>query len=194
MKFRNKKSIFVSPLESAVQSLEISLAKGGDAFWLDSRTVGHVVEDEEEKVLKLYALSLKFETEELPNVLHTPEPPTLIGAFPTASAANFRYSLSSRHLVFSSYVYPDGNLSTVKERDEAWENRGTSALVYDSTYVRHWDTWVGPKASSLFSVQLTSDVDHKWTLGSEYINLLKDTGHVCPSNVRISLVPLKHSL
>jgi hypothetical protein len=183
----------VSPLESAVQPLEISLAKGGDAFWLDSRTVGHVVEDEEEKVLQLYALTLKFETEGLLSLLSTltPQPPTLIGTFPAPSAANFRYSQSSGHLVFSSYVYPDGNLSAVREQDEAWENRGTSALVYDSTYVRHWDTWVGPKASSLFSVQLTRDADHKWTLGSEYINLLKDTGHVRLPNVRFSSVSLK---
>lgn len=176
-----------------MQPLEISLAQGGDAFWLDSRTVGHVVQDEE-KTLQLYALSLTFETQGSTSILHAPEPPILVGTFPATSAANFRYSLSSGQLVFSSYVYPDGNLSAVKEHDEAWENRGTSALVYDATYVRHWDTWVGPKKSSLFSVELKSDADRKWVLGSEFINILKVTGHVCLLNLYFSPCPLNFNL
>jgi hypothetical protein len=43
---------------------------------------------------------------------------------------------------------------------------------------RHWDTWVGPKRSSLFTVSLSKDSDDKWSLGSEFINVLKGTGHV----------------
>jgi hypothetical protein len=165
-------------LESKVPPLEIPLAKGGEAFWLDSRTVAHVVESEEDKKLHLYSLTLKFETESCETVLANLEPPTLIGIFPTSSATNFRYSSASGNLVFSDYVYADGNISSVKMQDDAWNNRGTSALVYDSTYTRHWDHWVGPKSSSLFSVQLSKNPDNKWTLGSEFINLLKDTGHV----------------
>jgi hypothetical protein len=36
----------------------------------------------------------------------------------------------------------------------------------------------GPKTPSLFSVQLRREADGKWTMGSEFSNLLKGTGHV----------------
>lgn len=86
--------------------------------------------------------------------------------------------MDTGRLVFSDYVYPDGNLTSVKENDEAWENRGTSAMVYDTTFVRHWDTWVGPKSSSLFAVQLAKGSDEKWELATEFVNPLNGTGHV----------------
>ncbi|KAJ7795616.1 Alpha/Beta hydrolase protein [Mycena olivaceomarginata] len=53
-------------------------------------------------------------------------------------------------------------------------------MVFDETYERHWDTWAGPKTSSLFSVQLGRGADGKWTLGTEFPNLLKGTGHSSP--------------
>jgi len=56
--------------------------------------------------------------------------------------------------VFSDSVYEDGELKAAKEGDEAWQDRGTTAFVYDETYVRHWDTYRGPKHQSLFSVKL----------------------------------------
>ncbi|KAJ7147076.1 Alpha/Beta hydrolase protein [Mycena crocata] len=171
---KNNKCVYLAPLESTAKPLEIPLAKGGETFWLDDRTVGHAVEDEGN--LDLYALDLKFET----NSLSAPEPPTLIGSFPSTTATNFQYSLSSGTLVFSDYVHADGNLSSTKEQDEAWENRGNTALVYDETYERHWDTWTGPKTASLFSVQLRRGADRKWTMAAEFDNLLKGTGHSSP--------------
>lgn len=166
----------IGSLESKVQQLEIPLEKGGEAFWLDDRTIAHVVEGDGKKS-DLFALPIKFEAQSSSAGISS-EPATLIGSFPTASATNFRYSSRSGRLVFSDYVYPDGDLTKVKEKDEAWENRGTSALVYDATFVRHWDTWVGPKQSSLFSVELAANPDHKWVLGTDFVNVLKDTGHV----------------
>jgi hypothetical protein len=175
---RNAKAIYLAPLESSVVPLEIPLAKGGESFWLDSRTVGYV--EAADKELELYAVNVKYETEGegRPGVLSAPDPPTLLGTFPTTTASNFRYSPHSRYLVFSDYVYPDGNLESVGDQDDIWESRGNSAFVYDSTFVRHWDTWVGPKRSSLFSVRLFRDPDHQWHFGSQFINPLKDTGHV----------------
>lgn len=129
---RNHKSIFIAPLESKAQPLAIPLAKGGEAFWLDARTVAHVVTNEESKKLELFALHVNYGTE-----LAAPGPPVLIASFPTSTATNFKYAYESGRLVFSDSVYPDGNLSTVKEQDEAWENRGTTALVYDSGYERY---------------------------------------------------------
>ena len=130
---RNNKSIFIAPLESKVQPFEIPLTKGGEAFWLDSRTVAHVVKNEETKILELYALSVKFDDSSLTAL----DPPVLVGSFPTSSATNFKYVPGPGQLIFSDNVFPDGNLKTVKEQDDAWENRGTSALVYDSTYERY---------------------------------------------------------
>jgi hypothetical protein len=175
---RNKKSIFITPLEPGVQPLHIPLAEGGDAFWLDSRTVAHVVKTGEgkNKRQEIYALSIEFKTDAV-GTLDTVNPPTFIGALPTSSAANFRYSRIAGYLVFSDYVYPDGNLTVVKEKDDEWENRGTTALVYDSGYPRHWDHWIGPKSSSLFVVRLAKNADGKWELGTEFVNPLAGTGH-----------------
>jgi len=156
----------------------IQLAKGGEAFWLNPRTVAHVFEEDD--ALSIYALDIKFEpgTGGNPGVLSTPEPPTLIGKIPVKSATNFRYLGSSGYLVFSAYIYSDGNLTAVKDHDEAWESRGNSAYVYDTTYERHWDTWVTKKKSSLFSVRLFQDPDRKWVFDANFINLLDGTDHV----------------
>ncbi|THV03894.1 alpha/beta-hydrolase [Dendrothele bispora CBS 962.96] len=178
-KKQNKKSVYVAPLGTTTEPVELSTAAGGEAFWLTGRTVAHVVEGEN-KTLDLYTIDVKFHTsdEGTANVLSTGSPKK-IGSFPTNGATNFRYS-SGGFLVFSDAVYSDGQLETVKEQDEAWENRGTTAFVYDRTYERHWDTWVGPKTNTLFSVRLWQDPDHEWHFGNKYTNLLKDTGHSSP--------------
>jgi hypothetical protein len=103
--------------------LEIPLTKGGDVFWLDSRTVGHIVVNDEKSVQDLYAISVKFTTE------LAPESPVLVGSFPTKGASNFKYDAAAGILVFSEYVYPDGDLKKVKDHDEEWENRGNTAWV-----------------------------------------------------------------
>ncbi|KAJ7442681.1 Alpha/Beta hydrolase protein [Mycena latifolia] len=186
---KNNKFVSLVPLESTAKPLEIPVSlpysssaplicrARGEVFWLDTRTIGHAVEDEGN--LDLYALSIDFETNTAASVLSS-EPPALIGSFPTTTATNFQYSLSSGRLIFSDYVFADGNLSSVKEQDEAYENRGNTALVYDETYERHWDTWMGPKTASLFSVQLRRDPDRKWIMATEFDNLLKGTGHSSP--------------
>jgi hypothetical protein len=79
--------------------------------------------------------------------------------------------------MFSAYVYPDGLVETVKEQDTAYENRGDSGLVYDETFARHWDKWVGSKRKALIGVSLAK-VDAKWVLGQTYVNVLKGTGLV----------------
>ncbi|EIN12412.1 alpha/beta-hydrolase [Punctularia strigosozonata HHB-11173 SS5] len=178
---KNNKSIFIAPLESTVQPLEIPLTTGGDAFWLDSRTVGHVVASEEKDVQELYAISVKFTAEDAQAELAVaPESPVLVGSFPTKGAGNFRFDAASGLLVFSEYVYPDGDLKTVKQQDEEWGNRGNTAWVYDDTFVRHWDTWRGPKMQQLFAVSLQQDFGRKWHLGTEFYAPLNGTGHSSP--------------
>ncbi|KAF5372283.1 hypothetical protein D9757_009637 [Collybiopsis confluens] len=177
---KNKKSIFLAPLGFTNKPHELPLDKVGEAFWLSGRTVAHVVEGEN-KTLDIYALNVVYvppNESDAVGTLNT-EPPVHLGSFPTNSATNFRYSTDG-YLVFSDNVYSDGNLSTVKEQDEAWENRGTTAFVYDHTYERHWDHWVGPKEQALFSVKLTQDPNHEWSLGTEFVNLQKGTSHNTP--------------
>lgn len=174
-------SIFIAPIESTVQPLEVPLASGGEAFWIDTRTIAQAVDEGEgkDKVKALYSWSVKFETENSGAfVLTTPESPVLIGKFPTSTAGNFKFDAKSEYLVFSDYVYPDGDLTKAKQQDEEWENRGDTAYVYDDTFDRHWDTWVGPKRSSLFSVALSKGPTGTWIFGDKFINLLHGTGHV----------------
>lgn len=104
----------------------------------------------------------------------------LVGTIPSTSAANFRYNVDTQTLVFSAYVYPDGNLTTVKEKDKEWEERGNSAYVYDTTYVRHWDVWQGNKGQQLFSINLSQDIRGVWKFSDNNFNSpLKGTQHVC---------------
>ena len=174
---RNTKAIYIVPVEATAQPFEIPLPKGGQAFWLAPRVIAHVVPNEETKVLDVYAISVEFQTESDTAKISTPDPPVLIGSFPTSTSDNFRYIPDSGVLVFSDSVYEDGELRAVKEGDAAWEGRGTTALVYDKTYVRHWDTYRGPKHQSLFSVKLGRK-DGTWSLGEDFINLLAGTTHV----------------
>ncbi|KAA1469919.1 alpha/beta-hydrolase [Dentipellis sp. KUC8613] len=173
---KNTKSIFIAPLESSIEPLEIPLTSGGEAFWLDAQTVGHVVTNEGEKKASLYAISLQI----TPEKLTAPESPVLVGTFPTSSVTNFRYSAKPGVLVFSDNVYDDGNLTSVPKHDEEWENRGNSAFVYDDAYERHWDTYVGPKKASLFGVKVFADAKKKWHLEGDFTNLLTDSRHHAP--------------
>jgi hypothetical protein len=173
---RNHKSIFVTSLVSAIEPVEFPLAKGGEAFWLDDRTVGYVVADEEDKTAGIYSISVHFTNETLD--LTSDPPGTLLGKFPTASPSNFRYAAKAGVLVFSDNVHEDGDLTKVPENDDRWQDRGYTALVYDDTYERHWDTWTGPKRPSLFTVKLFKDAEGHWQFGDNFYNVLNGTRHV----------------
>ncbi|KAH7912525.1 Alpha/Beta hydrolase protein [Hygrophoropsis aurantiaca] len=178
---KNHQSLVILPLDSVLSPLEVPLPSGGEAFWLDSRTVAHVVttDNGDSKIQDLYTYSVHFEQgASSPGLSFAP--PVLVGSFPTTTASSFRYSLSSGFLVFSAYVYADGDIYMVKANDKAYESRGNFALVYDSAQERLWDTWTGPKHKSLFSVRLIKQ-GSTWKLGNEYINTLQGTGLSSPS-------------
>jgi hypothetical protein len=101
-----------------------------------------------------------------------------IGSIPSATASNFRFNPTTGTLVFSAYVYPDGDLTTVSDQDREWEERGNSAFVYDKTYVRHWDVWQGQKGPQLFSIKIEKENDGNWKLGENFTSPLKGTRHV----------------
>ena len=68
----------------------------------------------------------------------------------------------------------------MKEKDKEWEERGNSAYVYDTTYVRHWDVWQGNKGQQLFSVNLSEDERGVWKFSDNvFYSPLKGTKHVC---------------
>jgi hypothetical protein len=158
---------------------------GGEAFWLDSKTIGYVIEDKNEdkdhdSQSTLFAISISS-----PSAAGKPVP---VGTFPSAVApANFQYSAKASILVFTAPVYADGDLLTVQEQDKAYKNRGNTAKVYDVTYARHWDEWVGPKKSTLFTVSIKKDASGKWQMGEEFGSPLKGTGHV--SYAELSMIP-----
>ncbi|KAF8583106.1 alpha/beta-hydrolase [Ramaria rubella] len=173
------KRIYIASLKSNLSTAAFPALKDGDVFWLDARTLAHVVPGKSGAPQELYAVSLEYSAD-ADSVVFAPESPVLVGTFPAVRLANFKYASESATLVFSAYVWPDANLTTVKVQDEAFEGRGTSALVYDKTYVRHWDTWVGPKKPTLFTVGLGKSADGKWVLQDDYVAPLRGTGHDCP--------------
>lgn len=88
---------------------------------------------------------------------------------------NFKYS--DGVLAFSSYVYDDEDLHAIKKHNEERANVKTTAQVYDSLYVRHWDHYVGAKHSSLFATTLQK-INGVWILGTKFATPLKGTKHV----------------
>ncbi|KAG8679480.1 hypothetical protein FRC08_016957, partial [Ceratobasidium sp. 394] len=106
---KTNKTIYILPLQSRVSPVELPLFKGGNAFWLDDRTVAHVRPGSDPKsAQELYAVSVEYTTE----TTVTPESPVHVGTLPNAPLSNFKYSKSGA-LVFSAYVYDDFNLSSV---------------------------------------------------------------------------------
>uniref|UniRef100_A0A8H8CEI2 Dipeptidyl-peptidase V n=1 Tax=Psilocybe cubensis TaxID=181762 RepID=A0A8H8CEI2_PSICU len=173
---KNKKSVYVVSLDlSKPKSIQIPLEKGGDTFWLSSRTLANAIGGDLQT--EVYAYDISIDASVSDN--HVKEP-VLIGTIPSKTASNFKYNSQTGNLVFSAYVYPDGNLSTVAEQDKAWEERGNSAYVYDDTYVRHWDEWQGKKGPQLFSVQLQKGADGVWSLNDDFKSPLQGTKHYSP--------------
>ncbi|KAK7473147.1 Dipeptidyl-peptidase 5 [Stygiomarasmius scandens] len=137
------KSLFVVGLDLNTTRPPLFQLSVNKAFWINNRTFGHVVDAENDEGLKINTVTIGI----IAGNLHL-----------TESVDN---------------VYADGNLSAVPEYDRAWESRGNSALVYDATPARFWDTWMGPKAASLFSVGMQLDVlSKRWNIGSDFVNLL----------------------
>ena len=125
----------MAPTSTDVQPFQIPLDKVGEAFWLDSRTLANAIPegDGKDQVVALYAVNVTYSSGSI--TLNTSA--AFIGKFPTASATNFIYQARAGKLVFSDQVYEDGDINAAKANDEAWENRGNTALVYDETYERH---------------------------------------------------------
>jgi hypothetical protein len=176
---KTTKIIRITPLQSTVDVSKLPSLDPGEVFWLDDRTLGHVIEGKGDNtgVQELWAVPLEYD--DVNSLFHIATPSAFVGSFPsTTELQNFKFSTKASVLVFSASTYGDFDLTTVKQLDTHWENRGTSAMVYDGLFTRHWDHWRGPKKQSLFAVELTYTREGKWVLGQEAWSLQKDTGHV----------------
>lgn len=80
----------------------------GDAFWLDSRTIGHITASDGTQ--KLFAVRVLLDTQK--NIALSSE---LVDAFPNDGSANFKYSAEGGVLVFSTYVWPDMDCKSFSE-------------------------------------------------------------------------------
>jgi len=174
---QGSKPTSASDLLQAIPS-DADIEAGGEAFWLDSRTIGYIAEGKQESKevtsqSTLYAIPISSAS--------TIGKPVSIGKFPPAvNPANVQYSTKAFILVFTAHVYADEDLHTVQKQDATYENRGNSAKVYDVTYARHWDEWIGPKKSSLFTISVKKGTDGKWEMGDRYGAPLKGTEHHVP--------------
>lgn len=106
MTLRTAKKLQVLPLKEHAASSQFLDLKEGDAFWLDSRTLAHIVSGDEGKSQEIYAVSFEDDAKESAKLSSEP---TLIGKFPTTGLSNFKYSAEASKLVFSAYVWPDTN-------------------------------------------------------------------------------------
>jgi len=64
---------------------------------------------------------------------------------------NLRVSRDGRLLGFSAETWPDcDNLECTAKRDEEKKKNKASGMVFDSLFVRHWDTWANGKRNHIF--------------------------------------------
>jgi hypothetical protein len=167
--YRTTKTVYLFSLDFHLPAATID---GLGLFWIDSRSLIRVTEDDGVQILEVLEVTVNK------NSLTVSSPKT-IGALPkSASADNFLYSQEAGILVFSAAVYDDHDIHTVHSHDEVHAARGSSAYVFDKTFVRHWDTWRGPKKNRLFSVDLTKSDNGTWNLGDTFYRPLLHTTHV----------------
>ena len=170
--YRTTKTVYLFSLDFHLPAATIN---GLGVFWIDSRSLIRLKEDDGVQTLEVLEISVN-------KTSLTVSAPKIIGALPkSASADNLLYSQEAGILVFSAAVYEDYDLHTINSHDEVHAARGTSAYVFDETFVRHWDTWRGPKKNRLFSVSLTKS-DGTWNLGDTFYRPLLHTTHVSATN------------
>jgi len=82
-------------------------------------------------------------------------------------------SPDGERIAFSADVFPDcAELSCTRERLDEVAARGTSALVYESLLIRHWDSWKDGRRSHLFVMPVD---------GGKPIDVMRGMQADCPS-------------
>jgi len=63
---------------------------------------------------------------------------------------NLLVSPDGKHIAFTMEVFPGSTPEATEEKLEAIEERKATGRIYDSIFVRHWDTWKDGRRSHLF--------------------------------------------
>lgn len=78
---------------------------------------------------------------------------------------NLRVSPNGKLLAFSAETYADcDNLGCTVKRDEEKKNSKASGMLFDSLFVRHWDTWSNGKRNHIFTMPVA---------GGDAVDLMK---------------------
>ena len=85
---------------------------------------------------------------------------------------NLKLSPDGTTLVYSLEVYPGSSPQETRERLDAIAEAPTTGRIYESMFVRHWDTWKDGRRSHLF----THIID-----GGEPVDIMGDMDADCPS-------------
>lgn len=125
--------------------------------------------NKEGKSIELWAINLEKKTNE-PNYEHY-----LVGKLPTTISELKSISVSSNSAIlgFFAEVYAPYDTESLKkvyeiEKIKEDEDDGSTGMVYDALFVRHWNTWIDPhgKSSRVYFTQL-SWTDNRWSLSSD---------------------------
>jgi hypothetical protein len=77
--------------------------RSGEVFWLDDRTLGQVVGNQDSKSNEIFAISVHLDTDEGSWSLSTSDTPHLVGSLPLGTQ-NFVYNLAAEMLVRLSSI------------------------------------------------------------------------------------------
>ncbi|KAG9222281.1 hypothetical protein CCMSSC00406_0006578 [Pleurotus cornucopiae] len=168
-------SVLLSSLGVAGQRThELVLGERDSVFWLDSRTIAHVVHIETEESpyeqydLKALSLDLKDSSDGDAGYLRVLSS-SLIATLPTLGASDFQYLPQAQRLVFYDQISKDGYFPAYGPEEEA-EQLEDPPPFFASMFERldDSDSYV---VRELRMSDLSKTDDGSWALGTDYIRL-----------------------
>lgn len=124
---RDRHSFLLTSLGAAdQQSHQFIVSDRDSVFWLDSRTIAHIVHIETEESpyekydLKALSLELKDSSDGDAGHLHVLDS-SFIATLPTSGASDFRYLPQAQRLIFYDQISKDGYFTTYLPEEEATE-------------------------------------------------------------------------
>ncbi|KAL4261804.1 hypothetical protein AB1N83_006458 [Pleurotus pulmonarius] len=177
----DRHSVLLSSLPGAAgqQTHGFVVGDRDSVFWLDSRTIGHVVHIDTEaspyEQYDLKALSLEFKDSSDDNAGHLRVlRPSLIATLPTLGASDFRYLPQARRLVFYDQISKDGYFTAYPPEEEETEQFVEDPPPFFASMFERLDGLDSDsrdETPALLSVSLSRADDGSWALGTDYIRL-----------------------
>ncbi|KAF7436256.1 hypothetical protein PC9H_003085 [Pleurotus ostreatus] len=173
----DRHSVLLSSLGAAGQHThELVLGERDSVFWLDSRTIAHVVHIETEESpyeqydLKALSLDLKDSSEGHTGYLRVLSS-SLIATLPTLGALDFQYLPQAQRLVFYDQISKDGYFPAYGPEEEA-EQLEDPPPFFGSMFERLDDSDLDSYVvRELRMSDLSKTDDGSWALGTDYIRL-----------------------